>query len=76
MRTAKVSHAENSIWKVHAEPIPEQGIPAHCDPIEAVARKKVDAKENLEKAQAMDKKQEIKNEQKPIVREIKSLLGA
>ena len=34
----------------------------HRDPIEAVASKKAEAKENLAKAQAMDEKEEIKNE--------------
>ena len=43
--------------------------------IEAVASKKADAKENLAKAQSMDEKEEIKNEQQPIVQEIKTLLG-
>jgi hypothetical protein len=44
--------------------------------IEAVASKNTDAKENLAKAQSMDEKEEIKNEQQPIVQEIESLLGA
>ena len=43
--------------------------------IEAAASKKADAKENLAKAQAMDENEEIKNEQQPIVQEIKTLLG-
>ena len=34
--------------------------------IEAVVSKKAEAKENLAKAQAMDEKEEIKNEQQPI----------